>query len=216
MTVPEPAVPAPSSLPGWVPVERRWFGFDRRTIAPALVVLAVALFFNLALPAIDDAVPYDDPVEAGDVMVLRDGVTFAPPVGWEIEDGVRRGEEPVNSSTPTTATVSNGRVTVRLTTGPFDGTPQELLDQLEKTTDALNKSGPKVTGGRASVRTDSGVTGVMARYVSASTDGAITAFVVDGVGLEVEVVAAKAAPTGDAQAVASLIRSITFESEEGR
>ncbi|MFD6057503.1 hypothetical protein [Rhodococcus wratislaviensis] len=34
----------------WVPVDRRWFGLDRATIAPALIVLAVASVMALILP----------------------------------------------------------------------------------------------------------------------------------------------------------------------
>ena len=51
MTVDSTGVPPP----GRVPVERRWSGFDRRSILP--VVLAFAVLFALVLPAIDTATP---------------------------------------------------------------------------------------------------------------------------------------------------------------
>ncbi|WFR73059.1 hypothetical protein P9209_04365 [Prescottella defluvii] len=40
-----------------MPVDRRWLGLDRRTIAPALVVLALALLMGTVLPWINESTP---------------------------------------------------------------------------------------------------------------------------------------------------------------
>lgn len=84
----------------WVPVDRRWFGLDRTTILPAAIVLAVAIVMSIVIPQINDAVSYDDPVVAGDVMELQYGITFVPAPGWGITDGVREADTPVTGSFP--------------------------------------------------------------------------------------------------------------------
>lgn len=45
----------------WIPVEHRWIGLDRRTIAPAVAVIITPLVYRWALPAIDDASPTTTP-----------------------------------------------------------------------------------------------------------------------------------------------------------
>ena len=92
---------------GWVPADQRWFGLDRRTIAPTLTVFAVALAMSVVLPLIDDTIPYRDVVRAGDVIELRGDVTFVPDAGWGITSGVRAGHGPASGGYPDRATVVN-------------------------------------------------------------------------------------------------------------
>ena len=54
----------------WVPVDGRWLGLDRRTLVPALVVLAVAALMSIVLPAANKLTPYDDEVVEGDVVSI--------------------------------------------------------------------------------------------------------------------------------------------------
>src|SRR5262245_9135453 len=78
-----PAVtPSPAAPVGHVPVEHRWLGLDRRTLAPGLGVLLLALLWAVVLPAVNEAVPDDREVGAGTVLVASHGVTVVPPVGW--------------------------------------------------------------------------------------------------------------------------------------
>jgi hypothetical protein len=60
LDAPQPDDPAPE----WVPVEHRFAGLDRRTIAPALGVLAFLLFLTFGLPFVNAAISAEDPVEA--------------------------------------------------------------------------------------------------------------------------------------------------------
>ncbi|MGW4114617.1 hypothetical protein ACWEFJ_27400 [Actinosynnema sp. NPDC004786] len=59
--------------PGWVPVDRRFLGLDRRTFTPALVVLAIALVLIYGVPGLNAAIPWHHEIRAGDVLDLGDG-----------------------------------------------------------------------------------------------------------------------------------------------
>jgi hypothetical protein len=197
----------------WVPVERRWFGLDRATIVPALVVLAFAAVLALVVPAVDHAVSGGTRVRAGDVVVLQGGVQFVPAAGWELTDGILRGEEGRAGGSPT-ATVVDGPVSLAVRTGRFPGTPLELLEQIKKTTDELHgKHGLHVTGDAAAVRTASGEHGVIARYRGTSADGALAAFVIDGTGVEVVVTGPPGVSRDPSQQVAAMITSVGAETE---
>jgi len=121
-----PQPEAPPHPEDWVPVEHRVFGIDRRTILPALGVLVFMVLMAVGLPAIDQSVDYDDPIAAGDVMDLVAGkLTFVPAQRWNRVDGSLVGEgapEAVGS----VSVVAIEDVSVTVTTGKFDGTPDEL------------------------------------------------------------------------------------------
>ena len=76
---------------GWVPVDRRWLGLDRPTIAPTLTVFALAIVMVVVLPFIDATVSYDT-AKAGDVIEVQGDVTFVPEAGWAITSGIRAGD----------------------------------------------------------------------------------------------------------------------------
>ena len=99
----------------WVPADRRWAGFDRRTIGPALFVLAFMLLMHFGLPALNSAVAYDDRIEAGDDLSLTQGITFTPVPGWNLEDGLERPSPKTASPWPwsRTATSRSRRRSVR-------------------------------------------------------------------------------------------------------
>ncbi|GAF44200.1 hypothetical protein [Rhodococcus wratislaviensis] len=200
----------------WVPVDRRWFGLDRATIAPALVVLAVASVMALILPAIDRAVPYEDTVAAGDVLEVNGDVTFSPATGWGITSGVRAGDRPVSGDYPDTATVVDGDVVFTVHTGEFDGDAEALLAQIADTTDALHGAqGFHVTGSPETIVTDTGDRGVIAGFSGTHSDGVIAAFVLDGRGVEV-VATGPAEVSGDTTVtIARMITSIGHRTGEG-
>jgi hypothetical protein len=60
---------------------RRSAGIDRRTVGPALLVLALAVLMSVVLPSIDSATSYRDQVEKGDVAEIADGLTMLPASG---------------------------------------------------------------------------------------------------------------------------------------
>lgn len=170
---------------GWVPVERRLFGIDRRTLLPAVLVAAFAALAFWGVPALNAATDLDDPVRAGDVIQLSDSVTFAPAAGWNIEAGIRQGEAGPTGNPKTAQVVHNG-VTFTVTADSFDGTPAELLEQIRDTSDAEHSDSALTIDGKSSTfTTTSGEHGVIAKFSASSGIGVLAAFVFDGVGVEV-------------------------------
>jgi hypothetical protein len=201
---------------GWVPADERVFGVDRRTIAPTLVVFALVIVMSVVLPVINAKVPYDDIVKAGDVLQLEGDVKFVPEAGWGITSGVRAGNAPLSGEYPATAVVEQKAVKFTVKTGRFDGDANKLLDQIETTSEALNRGrGVHVAGAHTTIVTDQGKQGATARVSGPHTGGVIAAFVFDGRG--VEAVGTGPSDTGPelTSAVFRMIRSIS-RSEKGK
>jgi hypothetical protein len=123
--------PTNPSVPS-VPVEHRLLGLDRRQLPLALGILAVILVMTVVLPAIEHAVSWDDPVRAGDVIDMGSGIRFVPPVGWQLEQGARVGDEPGTGVTGAQieALLVDGGVQVAVEASSFDGDADALLDQV--------------------------------------------------------------------------------------
>jgi hypothetical protein len=201
----------------WVPADERWFGLDRRTIRPTLAVFALAFVMSVVLPIIDAGVPYHDIVRAGDVLELEGGVTFVPEAGWGITSGVRAGHVPLSGEYPSTATVEHGALKFTVRTGQFHGDADQLLDQIETTSEALNRGrGVHVTGAPTTIVNDQGKQGATARVTGPHTAGLITAFVFETRG--VEAVATGPSDTGSepTATVWRMIRSISQTGEGKR
>jgi hypothetical protein len=213
------APPSPSFEPdqGWVPADERLFGVDRRTIAPTLAVFALVIVMSVVLPVINAMVPYDDIVKAGDVLALEGDVTFVPEAGWGITSGVRAGKAPLSGEYPATATVEHKAVKFMVHTAPFVGDANKLLDQIETTSEALNRGrGVHVAGMHTTIVTDQGKQGAIARVAGPNTGGVIAALVFEGRG--VEAVATGPSDTGPepTAAVLRMIRSISHPGEGKR
>jgi hypothetical protein len=188
MTDTAPGSAPPGAPDDWVPVEHRFAGLDRRTIAPALFVLVLAFICATVLPAIDAAIEPDNPVKAGDVMNLGSGLTLVPAEGWNVVTGLRVSDQ---TNVPATGTappveLSNGSVVFRVTLGPFRGDANQLLDQ----TNALRADFKDIdefatTGDRVSVTTRQGATGVVETFTGSEVQGKIAAFVYDGTGVQI-------------------------------
>lgn len=186
----EPAPPT-APPPDWVPVEHRFLGLDRRTILPALAVLVLAFVFATVIPAIDNAIKPDNPVRPGDVLKLGKGLTMVPAQDWNIVKGLRVSDETNAPATGTAPPVelSNGSVSLRVLVGPFSGTPNALLDQINRVNTELEGMDQfATTGDRVSVTTSQGATGVVETFTGSDVDGKIAAFVYDGSGVEILVV----------------------------
>ena len=191
--------PAPWFEPdvGWVPADKRLLGVDRRTIAPTLVVFALVVVMSVVLPVVNALVPYADIVKADDVMALQGDVTFVPEAGWGIKSGVRAGNAPLSGEYPATATVEDKAVKLTVHTAPFDGDANKLLDQIERTSEALHHGrGVQVAG--------------------AHTGGVIVAFVFGGCGVEAVAVGPSDAGPEPTAAVIRMIRSISYSGQGKR
>jgi hypothetical protein len=199
---------------GWVPADQRLFGLDRRTIAPTLAVFALAIVMSVVLPVVNAKVPDVDIVKAGDVIELQGAVTFVPEVGWGIKSGVRAGNAPLSGEYPPTATVADGDVTFKVHTAPFDGDANALLDQIERTSGALNRSrGVQVTGQHTTIATDQGKQGATAQVTGPQTGGMIAAFVFSGRGVEAVATGPSDIGPQPTAAVLRMIRSISHPGE---
>jgi hypothetical protein len=162
---------------GWVPVEHRFLGLDRRTFAPGLVVLGLAALLIYGLPALNAAVPWHNEIRAGEVLDLGDGATAVPPVGWQLESGAL-----VGGGSPGGAQVvlATGGATIEVVGVDFDGTASAFLDQV------LRSRGDEprgVDGSRGTVTTAAGLVGVAQSSTSPGGDGLDVAFKA-GVGAE--------------------------------
>jgi hypothetical protein len=199
-----------------VPVEHRVLGIDRRTIAPSLAVLVFVIVLAIVLPAVDDAVGYDDPVVAGDVMDLAGGtLTFVPAEGWNRIDGSLVGEGPVES-VGSVSTVVLKDASVTISTGEFDGTPDELLDQINELNEGLeDPRGLGAAGPREAITSASGLTGVAETFTGLDERGVAAAFVtdVDGTPVGVEIVVrGSAGSIGDhLEEIATMLDSVTLQ-----
>ena len=57
-----------TDIRGWVPVEHRWLGLDRRQLKPAIFVLVVALLLIYGWPALNAITPWNNPIKADDIL----------------------------------------------------------------------------------------------------------------------------------------------------
>lgn len=140
---------------GWVPVEHRFLGLDRRTFPPALIALVIALLLAYGLPAVNAAVPWHNEIRAGDRLDLGDGATAIPPVGWQLESGTLLGATAV-SPLSLQADLATGGATIALRGAAFRGTADAFLDQVERAEGAV----PGIDGARGTVTTSGGLVGV--------------------------------------------------------
>jgi hypothetical protein len=170
---------------GWVPADERRFGLDRRTLRPTLAVFGLVFVMSVVLPVINATVPYHDIVRPGDVMQVEGDVTFVPEAGWGVTSGVRAGHAPISGQYPASATVEDGALKFTLRTGSFHGDADQLVDQIEATSDALNQGrGVHIIGAPATIVTAAGKQGATVRVTGPHTAGLIAAFVFDGRGVE--------------------------------
>lgn len=204
----------PSRPPqGWVAVEHRFLGLDRRTFGPGLIVLAVALVLVYGLPALSAAIPWHNEIRAGDVLDLGAGATAVPPVGWQLEDGTLTGATAV-SPTSLQVLLATGGATIELRGAAYDGTAEAFLDQVRRSEG--DDDAPSVDGSRGTVTTDAGLVGVVQTSTWPSGDGVDAAFKM-GTGGAADAASAllvrvRTAPGQFEQyqdAVAALLRSIT-------
>jgi hypothetical protein len=198
----------------WVPADERWFGLDRRTIRPTLAVFGLAIVMSVVLPVIDATVPYHDIVKAGDVLQVQGDVTFVPEVGWGITDGLRAGHAPLSGEYPATATVEDGAMKFTVRTGQFHGDARQLLDQIETTSEALNRGrGVRVTGAPTTLVTEQGKLGASVRVTGPHTAGIIAAFVFGTRGVEAVATGPSDAGSESATTVLQMIDSISQTGE---
>ncbi len=158
---------------------RRSAGIDRRTVGPALLVLALAVLMSVVLPSIDSATSYHDQIDDGDVAEIADGLTLVPATGWSLATGSLVGQTRSPVGTTATTEVVDGSVELQVQTAPFDGTPAALLTRINKIDADLERvqGSAATTTRRYAVRTRQGAIGVAEDFVGVHKQGTTVAFV---------------------------------------
>lgn len=166
-----------------VPVSSRVLGADRRSFLGPFIVVIVFLVFAVLLPRIDRAIPWNDPVVAGDEFAVAEEILVAAPAGWEVEAGYRAEDGRTGAETGEARFVGAG-VSVDVTSNTFDGTPKQLLEQLEHASAATPGGSFQARGDVTAFTTSSGEAGVMQQFSTFDADGIIAVVVIDGVGVQ--------------------------------
>jgi hypothetical protein len=203
--------------------ERRIAGIDRRTIAPALLVLGLAVLMSIVLPQINSHTEYSDATHEGDVVQLADGVTLVPAPGWNLASGALVGETRSTVGITASTDLVRGGVAFYVQAAPFEGTPSALLTQIGEINEDLRRARGSTaqTTGRYAVTTRQGVAGVAEDFVSVDRQGSVVAFVFGspkestpsegeptGQGVEVVVSGPSGALSRRRDDIVSMIRSI--------
>jgi hypothetical protein len=198
--------------------EQRRAGIDRRTVGPAMLVLALAALMGVALPSVDRATSYHDQVASGDVAQIADGLTLVPATGWDLATGALVGHTRSSVGTTATTEVTDGGVELQVQTAPFDGTPSALLARVNRINTDLGrlKGGAAATTRHYAVTTRQGAPGVAEDFVGAHRQGTIATFVfpvrsqgeVARVGVEVVAAGPKDSISRRRDAIVEMIRSI--------
>jgi hypothetical protein len=159
--------------------DRRLLGIDRATIAPALLVLALALLLSVGLPALDASTPYHQAVHKGDVAELAGGITLVPASGWDLADGalVGHSRSPVGDTAETE--LIDGSVDLFVRVAPFAGTPAALLTRVNRIDSDLRHGRGRATATtrRYAVTTRQGSVGVAEDFAGVTSEGSVVAFV---------------------------------------
>ena len=147
------------------------------------------------MPWIDDQIDLDNPIVAGDVINLGNGeVTFVPAVGWDLLSGtlLDEGDEAPRRSRRVQCCLSE-TVSYSAKSGNWDGTAEELLDQVIDVNESLDDLGVKDEQDRISITNADGVPGELAYLVGVDQAALIATFVFEPegggtkIGVEIEV-----------------------------
>jgi len=184
-------------------IENRFLGMDKRLILPTLAILGLVIFWAGVIPAVNEAVE-GDPLEPGTKLTVAFGVVeFTTAEGW------RPSSAPVPSN-PRLTLFKDG-TTFTVAPGAWDGSPDELLDELEDEFDTA------VSGDRAAIVLPSGLDGVGVETTGYDKTGFLAAFVSDeefpdaggrGTGIRVEASSEFDFDSDDQQDVAEMLASM--------
>ncbi|HZX09107.1 hypothetical protein [Kribbella sp.] len=156
---------------GWVPVEHRLLGLDRRTFVAGFTALAVALVLIYGFQALNSAIPWHNEIKAGQVLDLGDGATAVPPVGWQLEHGTLVGGAGA-AATNLQIVLASGGATIELDGTTYDGDAEAFLSQVRRS-EGVSAS---VRGARGSLTTTTGLLGVVQSSTGPGGDTVDAAF----------------------------------------
>lgn len=198
-----------------VPVEFRFLGLDRRAFPFAAAAAAVWLVWAALMPAINDALPWADAVRPGDVFQLSETVTIVPPVGWGVRSGLRTTDQTSSGTASEPVQVVSGGIVASVITGPWTGTPSQLLASSEAIVDAESGVAFVPMSKVTTVTTTSGLTGVLQGVATTGVEGLVAAFVVEGTGIQLVVSGPPEQLAGHSREIGQMIASLRSSPEGG-
>jgi hypothetical protein len=171
-------VDAPVTLPT---DERRALPIDPRTIAPAVLVFALAVVMSIVLPNLDSRATYRHQIHNGDIVEVAGGMTLVPAPGWDLASGALVGKTRSAIGSSGSSELVHGSVTFFVQVAPFVGTPSALLTRIDKLNNDLHRSRGRDAGttDRYEVKTKQGAVGVAENFVGVARQGSVVAFVLD-------------------------------------
>jgi hypothetical protein len=154
---------------------------EPRTIAPALLVLVLAIVASILLPNLDSRTKYSHQIHKGDVVQIAGGMTLDPAPGWDLASGALVGKTRSALGSSGSSELVHGSVTFFVQIAPFVGTPSTLLTRINKINHDLHRSRGRDAGNtdRYAVTTDQGAVGVAENFVGVARQGTVVAFVID-------------------------------------
>jgi hypothetical protein len=199
---------------------------DRRTVGPALLVLALAALMGVVLPLVDSQTTYHDEIHDGDVAAIADGITLVPTPGWQLASGALVGRTRSAPASTATTQLVDGAVSLFVRAAPFSGTPSSLLTRVDRINARLHHARGRAAGrtGRYAVTTRQGVAGVGEDFVGVAREGSVVAFVFRsrraaigahgraGEGVEIVVSGPSGSMSRRRDDIVSMIRSLRAES----
>lgn len=199
------------------PADHRFLGLDTRVFPHALAIVAVWLLWAIVLPAIDSAVSQENPVTPGVRLAVTETVSIAPATDWNIVSGFTVDERGADENTRPDIELTRGNITFSVRADSFDGTPDDLLTQIDAVSAAT--TGDSVlaqSGARTPFVTDTGLTGVQVTFTTPSSAGSVTTFVVDDTGLDIQVVGPPDQITDRTPEITAMIASVTDSKGDAR
>lgn len=176
---------------------------SRRSVTGAIVVLAVALFYTLGVPALNGLVKGENPFEPGEPYVVAGSYRITPAEGWGLNI----------SNDLFTAIEKSGAQLVLTIAVEAEQTPDEII---QSTIDALTNDPEQtwVVGSPRDFATDVGDQGL--EVVANGSDSARLAWVVSNSGMSITAVGdVPGAVWGSVNdEMEAMVRSIVFETGE--
>src|ERR1044071_6307608 len=126
------------TLTGRVPVEHRFFGLDRRSLLPGLVVIGLLVLWTVVVPAVNGLLSYNQQTRAGDVFALDSGLTMDAQEGWGVDSGLLTTDRPSSGVPGKAVVLVDDGASFVVQPGPFGGSARRLLGQVEKVDSALS------------------------------------------------------------------------------
>lgn len=139
------------------------------------------VLFGAILPAVNNMISHEKPIEPGTVLEVGLGVSFTPVPGWSIHSDITR---PGNKDTGGVVAITEMGLLVSVSSEEFEGTLSEYRQLIEARAGKQTNHFPITQPGKT-VSTSLGVQGLTEIYNSPGMQDQISLFVSNGIGFTV-------------------------------